>query len=136
MPLESRVDYLKLETGKSFQLPFDELLIFSTNLQPADLMDQAFLRRIPYKIKLYEPKQEDYRRIFEGIATASGLKLTDSIFDYVIEQLTVRNNFELAYYQPKFICEQVVAICKYEGVPPLFTRDRVCRKPFQISTCR
>ena len=52
MPLESRVEYLKLHTGKSFSLPFDELVVFSTNLSPRDLMDPAFLRRIPYKMEI------------------------------------------------------------------------------------
>src|SRR6516162_2129333 len=52
VPMENQIDYLKLNTGTSFSLPFDELLVFSTNLQPSDLMDPAFLRRIPYKIKL------------------------------------------------------------------------------------
>lgn len=125
VPMESRVDFMKLNTGKSFYIPFDELLIFSTNLAPDDLMDPAFLRRIPYKIKLYEPTQDEYRRIFNGIARGSGLELTDDIFDVIIHQLTVENNYALAYYQPKFICDQVVAACKYEGVPPRFSPELV-----------
>jgi hypothetical protein len=116
---------MKLNTGKSFFIPFDELLIFSTNLAPDDLMDPAFLRRIPYKIKLYEPTKAEYRQIFAGIARGSGLELTDDIFDVIIHQLTVENNYALAYYQPKFICDQVVAACKYEGVPPRFTAELV-----------
>ena len=58
VPLESRVDYLKLHTGKSFSIPFDELVIFSTNLAPEDLMDPAFLRRLPYKIEIGTPSME------------------------------------------------------------------------------
>ena len=64
MPLERRVDYLKLHTGKSFSLPFDELVMFSTNLSPRDLMDPAFLRRIPYKLEVGAPTRAEYRRIF------------------------------------------------------------------------
>ena len=56
VPMENQIDYLKLNTGTSFSLPFDELLVFSTNLQPSDLMDPAFMRRIPYKIKLFAPE--------------------------------------------------------------------------------
>ena len=122
VPMESRFDFLKLNTGKSFQLPFDELLIFSTNLQPADLMDPAFLRRIPYKIKLFEPTVEEYRRIFDIVARHSGLTLDDDVFDYIVGRLTRHNKHGLAYYQPKFICDQVVEYCKYEGVPPAFTK--------------
>ena len=64
VPLESRIDYLKLHTGKSFSIPFDELVIFSTNLEPEDLMDPAFLRRLPYKIEIGAPSVEMYKRIF------------------------------------------------------------------------
>ena len=125
VPMESRVDFMKLNTGKSFYIPFDELLIFSTNLAPDDLMDPAFLRRIPYKIKLFEPTKDEYRQIFGGIAKSCGLDLTDDIFDFIIDQLTVENNYALAYYQPKFICDQIIAACKYEGVPPRFTEELV-----------
>ena len=112
VPMESRVDYFKLTTGKSFQLPFDEFLIFSTNLEPNDLMDPAFLRRIPYKIELFEPTVEDFHRIFVIIAKHSGLELPDDVFEYVVHQLSVKNSFHLAYYQPKFIIDQVLAECK------------------------
>ena len=122
VPMESRYDYLKLNTGKSFQSPFDELLIFSTNLQPADLMDPAFLRRIPYKIKLFEPTREEYRRIFDGVCKHYGLELETEVFDYIVDKLG-HHKYGLAYYQPKFICEQVVEACKYEGIRPKFTRE-------------
>jgi len=125
VPMESRIDFFKLHTGKSFFIPFDELLIFSTNLEPDDLMDPAFLRRIRYKIELDEPTKEDFRRIFETISGKAKLELTEEIFDYVVEQLLVKNDFHLAYYQPKFIVDQVVSACKYEGIPPSFNRARV-----------
>ena len=125
VPMESRVDYFKLTTGKSFQLPFDEFLIFSTNLEPNDLMDPAFLRRIPYKIELFEPTVEDFHRIFMIIAKHSGLELPDDVFEYVVHQLSVKNSFHLAYYQPKFIIDQVLAECKYKNIPPKFTKKRI-----------
>ena len=65
VPLESRVDYLTLHTGKKFQVPFDVLVVFATNLDPASLADEAFLRRIPYKIAVDDPSVEDFSRIFE-----------------------------------------------------------------------
>src|SRR5690606_41309223 len=64
VPLESRVEYLKLHTGKSFSLPFDELVVFSTNLAPRDLMDTAFLRRIPYKLEVGGPTPQALQPIF------------------------------------------------------------------------
>jgi hypothetical protein len=125
LPMASRIDFLKLNTGRSFQLPFDELLIFSTNLDPADLMDPAFLRRIPYKIKLYSPNATEYRQIFDGVAASLGLTLSDAMFDLILDRLTVQYGCKLAYYQPGFICDQIVASCKYDGVTPHFTEEAV-----------
>jgi len=123
VPMENQIDYLKLNTGTSFSLPFDELLVFSTNLQPSDLMDPAFLRRIPYKIKLFAPSCEEYRQLFEDIAYVYGLELADDVFDFVIERLTVSTKFGLAYYQPKFICEQVLEMCKCFNLRPQLTKE-------------
>jgi hypothetical protein len=117
VPLESRVEFLKLHTGKSFSLPFDELVIFSTNLAPGELMDPAFLRRIPYKIEVAAPSREDYRRIFRAVATAAGFGAVDDTINFVIAELRERNDFPLASYQPKFIVDQVRAACKFHGVP-------------------
>jgi len=125
VPLESRVEYLKLHTGKSFSLPFDELVIFSTNLAPSDLMDPAFLRRIPYKLEVNGPSREEYRRIFRLIARAHGVDATDEIIDFVVAELRERNDFPLAGFQPKFIIDQVRASCKFEGIPAQFRCEYV-----------
>ena len=125
VPLESRVDYLKLHTGKSFAVPFDELVIFSTNMEPSDLMDPAFLRRIPYKLEIGGPSRDDFYKIFQAVAVNQKLDLADEIVDYVIEELQVKHDFELACYQAKFIVEQVIAACKYAGLPPNFNRQLV-----------
>jgi len=122
VPMENRVDYLRLDSGASFSLPFDELVIFSTNLKPSDLMDPAFLRRIPYKIKLFSPTRAEYHEIFQAVARSYGLTLDDEVFDYVVRTLV--GEFGLAYYQPKFICEQVVEACKCFGLTPALTRER------------
>jgi hypothetical protein len=120
VPLERRVDYLKLHTGKSFSLPFDELVVFSTNLSPQDLMDPAFLRRIPYKIMVGAPSVQEYRQIFHGLARGMGLDLKDEQIDAVITALRDRAGMPLASYQPKFILDQLKSICKYAGVPLQF----------------
>jgi SpoVK/Ycf46/Vps4 family AAA+-type ATPase len=118
VPLESRVDYLKLHTGKSFSLPFDELVIFSTNLSPDDLMDPAFLRRIPYKLETIGPSRDQYFEIFKMVGKSRGLEITEDMLDIVIEELQVKNKFDLACYQPKFILDQIIAACKYSGEEP------------------
>jgi predicted ATPase with chaperone activity len=124
VPMENQVDYFKLITGTTFSLPFDVLLIFSTNLQPADLMEAAFLRRMQYKIKLFEPTREEYRQIFDGVAKSRALTLTDDVFDFVVERLR-GGGFGLAYYQPRFICDQVVEACKCFNMPPNLTEELV-----------
>jgi hypothetical protein len=123
VPMENKIDYLQFHTGASFPLPFDVLLIFSTNLQPEDLMDPAFLRRIRYKVRLHSPTRDEYRKIFEAVAASHGLVLTDEIFAFVIESL--KEKFDLAYYQPGFICEQVVEACKAFNQRPQLNKEMV-----------
>jgi hypothetical protein len=118
VPLESRVDYLKLHTGKSFTIPFEEMVIFSTNLEPEDLMDPAFLRRLPYKIEVGSPPIDVFRRIFEIQCEPHGLILTDEVFDFIVHRITVEKDLQLAAYHPKFIIDQVVATCRFTGVAP------------------
>ncbi len=122
VPMESQVDFMKLNTGASFTLPFDVLLMFSTNLQPADLMDAAFLRRIQYKIKLFEPSREEYHQIFVAVAKSRGLAFDQDVFDYVVGMLVP---FGLAYYQPRFICDHVLEACKSFKLAPQLTKELV-----------
>lgn len=113
VPLESRVDFLKLYSGKSFSLPFDELVIFSTNMSPADLMDAAFLRRIPYKIKIGAPSVADYKEIFRRVAKGNGMDVSEKLIDKIVAEISVKNSFPLASYQPKFILDQVKAATRF-----------------------
>jgi hypothetical protein len=113
VPLESRVDYLKLHTGKTFSIPFEELVIFSTNLEPEDLMDPAFLRRLPYKIEVGPPTRDLYRKIFDKECEKQSVELTDETFDLIVHKVTVDKGLELAAYHPRFIVDQVVATCKF-----------------------
>lgn len=124
VPLNSRVDYLSLHTGKSVMIPFDEIVIFSTNMHPDDLMDPAFQRRISYKLETVEPPEELFRKVFIGMAKKQGLALTEEIYKLVLSGIR-DNNAPLAYFQPKFIVEQVLSSCKFEGIKPQFTADNV-----------
>jgi len=127
VPLENRVDYLKLHTGKSFRVPFEAIVIFSTNLEPADLMDPAFLRRIPYKLEIAAPARATYRRIFDAVATARGLEgqLNDEIFDYIVHELTEAHGLSLAAFQPRFLIDQIVSGCCFRQIPLAFHRDLI-----------
>jgi energy-coupling factor transporter ATP-binding protein EcfA2 len=120
VPLENRIDYLKLHTGKSFSIPFEELVIFATNLEPEDLMDPAFLRRLPYKIEIGAPSQEIYRRILEMECKRQGLTLSGEVFDSIVQKLKKDKGLDFAAYQPKFIVDQVVATCRFMGQAPHF----------------
>jgi len=124
VPLNSRVDYLTLHTGKSVTIPFDEIVIFSTNMHPDDLMDPAFQRRIGYKLETVAPPEDLFRKTFDGMAQKAGLELTEDIFVQVLDRVR-ESQAPLAYFQPKFIIEQVLATCKFEGVRPQFTKDYV-----------
>jgi hypothetical protein len=120
VPLGSRVDYMKLHSGKSFDLPFDELVIFSTNMSPDDLMDPAFLRRIPYKIEIAAPSVDEFGAIFKLTAKAAGMKTPDHVIDEVVAWLHDRADGTLAAYQPKFIIDQVLAASRFAKAPPQF----------------
>ena len=120
VPLESRMDFLKLHTGKTFSIPFEELVMFSTNLDPEDLMDPAFLRRLPYKIEIGSPSLEVYKQIFVKECRNQLLPLTDEIFNEIVHKLREEKQLELARYQPKFIVDQVIATCRFVGQTPHF----------------
>ena len=124
VPLNSRIDFLPFHTGKSIELPFDELVIFSTNLHPNDLMDPAFQRRIAYKLETVEPPVDLFRKVFEGMAASKGMTLTDEVFNQVMG-IIQENEAQLAYFQPKFIIEEVMASCKFENTENKFTPDKV-----------
>ena len=124
VPLNSRVDYLTFHTGKTVQIPFDELVIFSTNLHPNDLMDPAFQRRIAYKLETVEPPEELFRKVFAALSAKSGLELDDAIYNRVLDGIRGAEA-QLAFFQPKFIVDQVLASCKFEGMDPQFTEENV-----------
>ena len=106
--LDRRVDYLALRTGKKFQIPFDELVVFSTNLRPEDLMDEAFLRRIAYKIEVPYPSEENYRRIFQLVTANADVPFPPDIIEYLNKHFYEPNNMPQSAHHPKFIVDRVV----------------------------
>jgi hypothetical protein len=120
VPLESKVDFLKLHTGKTFSIPFEELVIFSTNLEPEDLMDPAFLRRLPYKIEVGPPTVVLYAKIFENECEKLKIEMSEEIFELIVRKITVEKQLELAAYHPRFIVDQVVATCRFMRKAPHF----------------
>ena len=124
LPLNDRVDYLSLHTGKTFRVPFDELVIFSTNIHPDALMDAAFLRRIDYKLEAVAPTEPLFRRVFEDVCAYEGLEFDEEMYRHVLESIRAKGA-SLAYFMPGFIARQVLASSKFADTPPRFTRESV-----------
>lgn len=118
IPMENRVDYLKLKTGASFTVPFEEVVVFATNLDPEDLVDPAFLRRLPYKIEVGAPNLDQFRRIFDLECQKNNLTLTDDMFKFMVYMIRQEKGLELAAFQPKFIVDQVIATCRFLSKTP------------------
>jgi hypothetical protein len=123
VPLESRVDYLTLHTGKKFEVPFDVLVIFATNLDPNDLADEAFLRRIPYKIPINDPSVDEFTRIFELNCRRRQLKFHQVMVAYLHRRHYIPMGRQLRSCHPRDILDQVSALCRYRGIQPEITRE-------------
>jgi hypothetical protein len=133
VPLESRVDYLTLHTGKKFQVPFDVFVVFATNLNPESLVDEAFLRRIPYKIAVDNPSIDEFSQIFELNCRRRHLRYHSVMVAYLQRRHYAPYGRPLRACHPRDLLDQVTAICRYRGVPPKITRellDRACASYF------
>jgi DNA-binding PadR family transcriptional regulator len=122
-PLERKVDYLTLHTGKKFALLFDQLVIFATNFPPEELMDPAQLRRVHYKLKINPPTADEYREIFRRICESYGLAFSEDIMAYLLNSFYLKHKVAFAGFHPKFIAEHVIAACNYLSTPPRITRQ-------------
>lgn len=122
VPLEKRYDYLNLPSGKKIQVPFDQLIIFSTNLEPKDLVDGAFLRRIPYKIEVPNPSREHFRKLFEIMSPKLGLLFNGEAIDYLIETHYVAAGRPFRNCQPRDLLAQVRNWCIYKRIPKTITK--------------
>jgi hypothetical protein len=123
VPLESRWDYLTLHTGKKFQVPFDVLIVFATNLDPASLADEAFLRRIPYKIPIVDPTMEQFTRIFELNCKRRNLRFHQVMVAYLQRRHYGPYQRPLRACHPRDLLDQVTALCRYQGREPAITRE-------------
>jgi len=133
VPLEKRIDYLTLHTGGKFPVPFDCLLIFATNLDPAELVEEAFLRRIHYKIPVVDPTREQYEEIFRRCCEGAGLAYSQETVAYVFEEFYDKKGIPPRGCHPRDLIAHVGDISKYWEVPPQLTKDlidRACRSYF------
>ena len=122
-PLERKLDYLTLHTGKKFAVLFDQLVIFATNFPPEELMDAAQLRRVHYKIKISPPTADEYKEIFQRVCESYGLEFSEEIIAYLLNSFYIKHKVPFAGFHPKFIAEHIIAACNYLGTQPRITRQ-------------
>ena len=135
VPLEKRFDFLSLPNGKKISVPFDQLIIFSTNLEPRDLVDEAFLRRIPYKIEAIDPSEDEFRQLFRILAPKMGLEHSEAAVDYLIESHYKALDRPFRFCHPRDLLLQVYNYCTYQKTamvvtPELF--DLACENYFSV----
>lgn len=127
VPLENRIDFLTLHTGRKIEVPFDVLVVFSTNLPPRDLVDEAFLRRLRHKIEIEDPSYEAYRMIFKRVADAKGVVYSDKGLAYLLQEWYIKRNRKLRASHPRDICDQILDISRYLNLEPLMNKDLLDR---------
>jgi hypothetical protein len=127
IPLENRVDFLTLHTGRKIEIPFHVLVVFSTNLPPRDLVDEAFLRRLRHKIEIGDPSYEEYRAIFQRVAQGKNVQYSDQGLAYLLQEWYVKRNRKLRASHPRDLCDQIIDIARYLSVEPTMSRELIDR---------
>jgi len=123
VPLESRVDFLTLHTGRKFEVPFNVFIVFATNLKPESLADEAFLRRIPYKILAKNPTIDEYCRIFELNCRKRGLIFDPVMVEYLERKYYAPRRLQMRACHPRDLINHVVDICRYTKREPMISRE-------------
>src|SRR5262245_7575533 len=118
LPLERRIDFLTLHTGKKIELPFDELVVLSTNSAPHDLIDDAGLRRIPYKFRVPLPTPTQYEAILQRVCQTQGLVLPGEVVSYLIEDFYPKTGVPMSAAHPKVLVDHVSERCRFQGIEP------------------
>ena len=117
VPLENSIDYLKLPTGKKIEVPFEQLIIFSTNLDPKQLADEAFLRRIPYKVEVGDPSDAEYKLLFKIMSKKLNFEYKEEAVQYLIDTHYTAVGRPLRRCQPRDLLNQIKNYCNYQDLP-------------------
>jgi hypothetical protein len=125
IPLENQIDFLTLHTGRKVEVPFNELIVFSTNLPPRDLVDEAFLRRLRHKIRVGDPSFEEYRTIFKTVSQSKNIPFNEETLAYLIKNWYIKPSRNLRGSHPREICNQILDISKFLGCKPEMTRELI-----------
>lgn len=125
VPLERRMDFMTLHTGMKFDVPFDQLVIFSTNIEPKKLVDEAFLRRIRYKIKIDHPSEKEYKEIFVKVCESNGIEFRTDVYDYLLKNYYKRLDVRLNACHPRDIIDHIIDDAHYYNHAPGLSREGV-----------
>ncbi|MEZ6055579.1 MAG: AAA family ATPase [Planctomycetaceae bacterium] len=123
VPLEQRHDYLQLESGRTIQVPFDQLIVFSSNLEPKDLVDDAFLRRIPYKIEVHNPNAKQFVELFLHVARSMDFECSGEVVQYLIKKHYVQAERPMRFCHPRDLLRQVENRCTLHELPRVITPE-------------
>jgi hypothetical protein len=121
VPLELKVDFLRLQSGRKIEVPFDELLVLSSNLDPATLMDEAFLRRIKYKVQARDPERDMFRLIFLGACKSYNVPFDEGGFEYLIREHYEKAGRPFRGVHPRDLLDQLVALARYTEQPAVMS---------------
>jgi len=127
VPLEKKIDFLTLNNGRKIGLPFRLLIVFSTNLDPSDLVDDAFLRRIKYKIEVGNPTMDQFRELFELMCRIMKVPFDERGLAYLIREWYQKYDRDLRFVHPRDILSQLLDAASYLGVEPRMTKDLLDR---------
>ncbi|MEL6792080.1 MAG: ATPase [Pseudomonadota bacterium] len=127
IPMERGIDYLTLQTGRKFEAPFDTLVIFSTNIPPRQLVDDAALRRIRHKIEIGRPDQDAFIRILIEACRSRGVGIDEDTIAFLLRDMYAQKKEDYAAFHPGFLIDQVLSIAAYEGAPKQMTPDYIKR---------
>jgi predicted ATPase with chaperone activity len=125
VPLERRTDFISFHTGMKIEVPFDQLVIFSTNLEPKTLVDEAFLRRIRYKINIDYPSREEYEEIFRRVCEANNIKFQPDVFEFLANDLYKKNNIPFSSCHCRDLLDNILDKAYFQGVKPELTQKTI-----------
>jgi predicted ATPase with chaperone activity len=127
VPLEKRIDFMTLHTGRKFEVPFEVLIVFSTNLEPQELVDEAFLRRIRHKIEVNNPTWDEYAEIFRRVAKGMNVQFTESSLAYLIKEHYIKPQRPPRACHARDLLDQIIDIARYLSIPPSLSKELIDR---------
>lgn len=130
VPLEKRIDFMTLHTGRKIEIPFEVLIVFSTNLEPRELVDEAFLRRIRHKIEVHDPSWEEFAEIFKRVAKTKNIAYSEPALAYLIREHYIKPNRPPRACHARDLLDQIIDIANYLSVPATLSKELIDRAAF------